>query len=253
MFKNKEMKIDAIIIEDEERARSSLSKMLELYCPQVNVIAQVESVQEAKVVIDSEGPKLVFLDIHLPKERGFKLFEYYKDGAFEVIFTTAYSEYTLLALRLSAVDYLMKPINKDELKEAILKAQNRISDRSIRKGISALREIIDSNFKKLPLPSSNGYVYVKIENVLYCEADRNYCNFHLEGGKKILVSKNLKNYEQVLVNFGFMRVNRSYIVNLKMIDSFTRSNGGEVVMSNSVTIPISSNIKNELLYRLNSY
>lgn len=247
------MELTAIIIEDELRARSSLRQMLIEYCPNVRVYAEAGTIQEAKTIISAESPDLVFLDIHLPQEDGFKLFDYFPNPTFEVIFTTAYSTYTLLALKLSAVDYLMKPISIKELKEAVVKAQGRTSNKKMTNNITALKSIIGSNFKKLPLPSGNGYVYVKIEDIIYCEANRNYCNFYLSPDKQILVSKNLKNYESILESFGFMRVNRSYIINLNFVESFSRSNGGEVIMSNATAIPVSANLKQMLLNKLNSY
>ncbi len=245
------MDLTAIIVEDEARARSSLKKMIKEYCPNVVVLDEASTIQEAKTIIQSKKPDLVFLDIHLPQEDGFKLFEYFPKPSFEVVFTTAYSNYSLMALKLSAVDYLLKPIAIKELKVAVEKAEERIVNKSLSNNINVLRSIIDSNFRKLPLPSGNGFVYVRVEDIIYCEADRNYTNFYLKGNKKVLVSKNLKNYESILETFAFMRINRSYIINLNLIDSFSRSNGGEVLMQNNVSIPVSQNLKEELLERLN--
>jgi len=244
--------MNAIIVDDEARARSVLRLLLEEYCPEVKVIGEAESIQSTLKLLKELNVELVFLDIQLPQEDGFKLFEYYKKPDFRTIFTTAYSKYTLMALRLSAIDYILKPINKNELISAVQKAKVEIDKEKLFSNIHALQKLLGSNFKKLPLPISNGYNYVSLENIIACEANRNYTNFYLIDGKKILVSKNLKTYESILVDASFMRISRSYIINLNFVESYLRTNGGEVLMSNQLTIPISANLKNELIEKMNS-
>jgi len=243
----------AIIVDDEARARSVLKHLLEEYCPEVMVVGEAENIQATLKLLKEQKVELVFLDIQLPQEDGFKLFEYHKEPQFRTIFTTAYSKYTLMALRLSAIDYILKPINKKELITAVQKAKTQIDKEKLFGNIHAIQKLISSNYKKLPLPIANGYNYVNLENIIACEANRNYTNFYLLDGKKILVSKNLKTYEGILEHANFMRISRSYIINLNFVESYLRTNGGEVLMSNQLTIPISANLKNELMEKMNAF
>lgn len=244
--------MNTIIVDDEPRARSVLKHLLGEFCPEVKVIGEANSIKATLELLKESKVELVLLDIQLPQENGFKLFEYHQQPDFKTIFTTAYSKYSLMALKLSAIDYLLKPINKKELIEAIQKAKSEIDKERLFNNINALKKLIGSNFKKLPLPIANGYNYVNIENIIACEANRNYTNFYLVDGKEILVSKNLKTYESILENASFMRISRSYIINLNFVESYLRTNGGEVLMSNQLTIPISANLKKGLIEKLSS-
>lgn len=247
------MSLRAIIVDDERRARNSLQLLLDKHCPEVEVIEEASNIMQAVKWINHHSPDVVFLDIHLPQQDGFKLFDYFSAPNFEVIFTTAYSQYSLLALRMAAVDYLLKPINKEELKSAVERAENRRNQRKLVNNISTLKNVFSSGFRKLALPNTNGYTYVNLEEIILCEANRNYTNVYLSDGRKILISKNLKTYEDILENFHFLRISRSHIVNLSFIESYSRTGGGEITLSNKMVLAVSANAKKNLVEKLNSW
>ena len=247
------MSLRAIIVDDERRARNSLQLLLDKYCPEVEVVAEASNIMEAVKWINHHSPDVVFLDIHLPQQDGFKLFDYFSAPNFEVIFTTAYSQYSLLALRMAAVDYLLKPINKEELKNAVQRAESRRDQRKLVSNISTLKSVFSSGFRKLALPNANGYTYVNLEEIVLCEANRNYTNVYLADGRKILISKNLKTYEDILENFHFLRISRSHIVNLSFVESYSRTSGGEITLSNKMVLAVSANAKKNLVDKLNSW
>ena len=241
------MTINAIIVDDESKSQNALKQLLEKYAEEVTVVAIAANVKEAVKLIQKHQPQLVFLDIQMPQENGFALFDYFSTVSFEIIFTTAYSQYAIMALRLAAVDYLLKPIDKSELQLAIQKAAKRIVQRISNQQLALLKDNLNHDLKKIALPHSNGYFFVDIKDIIQCEASRNYTYFYLANDQKILVSKNIGLYENLLGNFNFLRVNRSNIINLNHVISYSRARQGTITLSNDMIIPLSSNRRQQFL------
>jgi two-component system LytT family response regulator len=232
-----------IIIDDEQKAREILQKMLQRYfSKRIEVLAMADSVKQAVALINEHKPDLVFLDIEMPEENGLQLFSYFKVHNFDVIFTTAYEQYAINAIKFAALDYILKPINQIELGDAITKLEKK--DR-INKNTSLHIENLLHNlnlnsddFNKIVLPTIDGYELVKIRNIIYCKADGNYCDIYTVTNEIISISKPLKFVEDLLPKNSFFRPHKSFLINLNYIKSISRSNGGEIVLDNGKTIPI---------------
>ena len=237
------MQLNAIIVDDEEYSCKSLFFMIDGYCPKVKIRGIAKSVQEARQMLKSYEIDLVFLDIAMPNEDGFSLLPDLNKISGSVIFTTAYNQYALRALKASALDYLLKPIDIEELREAIEKAivwrgQNHIenhnfSNQSIQ--FNSLEENLNEIKKitKLNLPHLNGFHILNVNSIIYVEADSNYSVFNLENQGRVVVSKHLKEYEEILVTSGFCRIHKSTIINLKHLKNYSNKNGLIVCMSDS--------------------
>ena len=190
--------INAIIVDDERRGREALSNMVKDFCPQLTVVETVDTVASAIDAISRHKPELVFLDVELQGETGFDLLDQVPQANFEVIFTTAHENYALKAIKFSAIDYILKPISIDDLKEAVKKAEDKLSNKSLSENFDILlKNIKNSNKKqhKIALSSSEGYMFTEVSDILYCTADGNYTYFFTKTSGKILVSKNIKEYE----------------------------------------------------------
>lgn len=229
----------------------TLQRMLEKHCQQVEVVGTAANAMMAKQCIDQLKPDLVFLDIQMPGKSGLDLLSDLDNQDFEVIFVTAFNEYVLQALQFSAVDYLLKPVDEDRLIEAVGRAEKRISEE--RKGVQsdALLHNLEKAGKpeemRLCLPTLKGFIIVKLSEILYCEAERSYTIFHLEGGKNIVVSKALIEYEALLRDTTFLRVHKSFLINLLHVREYQRGEGGSVIMSNKAEIEISRRKKEAFL------
>ncbi len=246
------MKIKAIIIEDEIKSRDTLRNMLMLYCPNVEIIGEAMTVEEGRKLILKQKPDLVFLDIELPEKDGFYLFQYFPNPSFDVIFTTAYDQYAIQAFRIAAVDYLLKPINVDLLEEAIKRVIKIRKNKKNDNRLGILKSNYNArNFQKIALPSSNGYVFLEIKSIIACEASRSYTNIYTKAGEKYIVSKPLVFLEKSLQELRFFRINRSYIINLDFLKSYTRTHRGEVTLINGMTMSLSENKKEAFLSHLN--
>ena len=248
--------IAAIIVDDEERHHDTLSKMLRTFCPEIELTGNAYSVKEATDLIYSKKPLLVFLDIEMPGGNGFTLFDSFDDPPFEVIFTTAHDLYAINAIKYAALDYLMKPINIRELqsaieraKKVILKKDNASSNQKIDVLKSNLK-LEDKRFTKIALPSTNGIDFIAADNIIRAEAERSYSNFYLKGGKKILVSKPLKDYESLLEECNFFRIHKSHMINLNHIEKYIKGKGGYVIMNDGSHVDVSVRKKDDLLNRL---
>jgi len=247
--------ITAIIVDDEARSCDVLSKMLLQYCPDVDQLGIANNVSEASVLIEQKRPDLVFLDIHLPDGNGFDLMEQLDATTARVIFTTAYEEYALQALKCSAVDYLLKPISIDELIAAVWKCkrQNKpVPGSSLYKKLHQnLFQHEKGKLNTIGLATLNEIIFVTIENIVRLEAASNYTHFFLDNGEKITVSHTLKHYEDILPADVFMRVHQSHIINLSKVKKYIRGRGGYVIMNDGQNIDISPRNKEELLKALN--
>lgn len=238
----------AIIIEDEYHLREALSILIEMVAPEdVQIVGYAERADEAVKLIDRLKPDLVFMDIMLKEGTGFDVLNAVSHRAFHLIFTTAYEEHAVRAFKFSAVDYLLKPIDAEELKMAL----DRIKDMQERflgeKQLTELNSNLDKTPKRLVLPTQEAMHVVKIEQILRCETSGSYTTFYFTDGKKIIVSRPLKNYEDILLPPDFFRVHQSHLINVNYITSYSRE--GLVQMEDNTTIPISRGNK-EAFFRL---
>ncbi|UTW64284.1 response regulator transcription factor [bacterium SCSIO 12741] len=247
--------IRVIIVDDEEGARESLTNLLEKYVDDVKIIAKAESIASAMEKINKYKPDLVFLDIEMPFGSGFELLERMQPIDFNIIFVTAYDHYALKAIKFSALDYLLKPVDIDELRKAVDKhreTREAAPAESYQNLVENLRS--ESTERKLAIPDSNGIIFVKISDIIRCESDGNYTRIFLKTGKKILASKTLGEYESLLENEYFYRVHRSHLINLQHIKKYLKGEGGYVVMSDDSKVDVSRRKKSgfmEMLAEIN--
>ena len=243
------MVIRAIIVDDEENNRENLNSLIEEYCKDVEIVGFADSVDTAFKLIKSQKPDLVFLDIKMPKKDGFKLLESLNEINFEVIIVTAYNQYAIKAIRFCAVDYLLKPIDIVELTNAVENVSRRINQKLEN---DRLRQLITfMNNKSIPtkigLASQHKVEFVEISQICRCESDDNYTHVFLDTGEKMTISKTLKEYEEMLIDFGFIRVHQSHLVNSNHIKSYQKSDGGYITMYDGAVIPISRTKRNEII------
>lgn len=236
----------AIIVDDEAHARSLLSNTIKEHCKGIEIIAEAENVKEAVKLINKNNIELVFLDIEMPNENGFALFEYFDKPTFATIFCTAYSEFALQAFEVSAVDYLLKPVTISKLQDAIEKAIKMRGQNQILQSVNALRENITVNqLQKIALPLSDGLIFIKIDDILYFEADGSYTHV-ITNKEKYLVCKKIKEFHELLTNDSrFFRVHRSYLVNIQQIKKYSKKEGATLVFENNKVIPVAREKKNE--------
>lgn len=244
--------LKAIILEDEEDSRKLLSGFLKDYCPQIHLVADTDRVSSALDAISTFQPDLVFMDIQLSGETCFDLLDRLDERNFEIIFTTAYDSYMLKAIKLSAIDYLLKPINVPELKAAIEKAEKKRNQLGFNKSLEVLINNFRNNMQdhKIAITSNDGYVFVKISNILYLKSEGAYTYFFLKPNEKIVTSKNIKEYEDLLADHNFFRIHKSYIINMAEVTRYVRGEGGSVVMSDKATFDVSRRRKDDFLKML---
>ncbi len=240
------MKLNAIIVEDEETSREILRNYLKKYCPNVHILGEASNVDEALVLIRSNELDLVFLDVEMPYGNAFDLLDKVGDIDFETVFVTAYNHYAMDALNAHASYYLMKPISIDEL----IKAVDYVTE--IKTKEDALQDQIlvpktNAVNGKITIPLQDGFEVINTSDILYCKADDNYTEIFLNTNKKKLVSKTLKYFEDALNDTGFARVHKSYLVNVNEIVKYVKGKGGSVILSNGKEIMVSSAKKAELL------
>lgn len=245
--------IKAILIDDEVHCIDTLSILLSDYCPEVEVMDRCHSAKKGLEAIEKIKPELVFLDIEMPSMNGFELLEQFKQIPFSVIFTTSYDQYAIKAIRFSALDYLLKPIDPKELLVAVHKVQLQKTPPSVEQFRMLIDQIQhkDSGFTKIAVPTSEGFELVAAHHIVSCEADDNYSRIYLTNKKKITVCRSLKEIEEQLENFGyFIRVHHSHLVNLNEVTKYIRGEGGYLVMNDGSTVNVSRNRKDKLLSKL---
>lgn len=238
--------IKAVIIDDEERARRVLKNLIETYCEEVEVVAQCENVPEGVKQINALKPDVVFCDIEMPDYSGLELLQFFDKPDFEIIFATGYSEYALKAFEVSAVDYLLKPIQIEKLELAVEKLKSKLTQATMSSRLDTLKANFDSQqIQKVALPISEGLVFVDVKKIEILEADGAYTQVCLADGSTLLVSKKLKYFEQLLEGRSeFFRVHRSYIININGIAKYNR-NEGYILMENDKNVRISRDKKSE--------
>lgn len=251
--------LNAIIVDDEEFARSSLYFLLQENCDKVNIIGIAKSVAEAKNLLAQNNVDLIFLDIAMPGGNGFELIPQAQQANATVIFTTAYDQYALKAIKANALDYLLKPINIEELKDAVVKADKYIKlnkgENNRNESLHNLAEDLSdrSAIKKITLLSGQGYKLVDIDDIIHIEADSNYSVFNLINLEKIIVSKVLKDYEEILPEDRFVRIHKSSIVNLKYVKEYNSKNGLQVILDNGEAINVSRRRSSNVFDKIKAY
>ena len=248
--------IRAIIVEDEVRSRETLKSLLARFCPDVMVVAEAAGVQQGREAIAKNEPDLVFLDIEMPDGSGFRLLDNQTKAPFDVVFTTAFDQFAIKAIRYAALDYLLKPIVPDELQAAVEKVrQNKERKHNMRK-FEVLMNNLDTPLvepKKIVLSTIEKLHVVEVDRILRCESDNYYTHFYFTDGKHLLISKTLKDVEALLEGANFVRPHKSHLVNTRFIQNFSRDEGGYLTLSNGEKIPVSRRKKEkilELLHRL---
>lgn len=240
------MKLNSIIVEDEETSREILKNYLKKYCPNVNVLGEASNIEDALVLIRNQQLDLVFLDVEMPFGNAFDLLDKVGDINFETIFVTAYNQYALDALNAHASYYLMKPVSIDEL----IKAVDYVVE--IKTKEDALQDQVlvpkTSNINgKITIPQLDGFEVINTSDILYCKADDNYTEIYLNTNKKKLVSKTLKYFEDALNDSNFVRIHKSYLVNVNEVVKYVKGKGGSVVLSNGKEIMVSASKKSDFL------
>jgi two-component system LytT family response regulator len=244
----------AVIVDDEQNAVEALALMLAGYCANVRVVGKALSSREAVELIREKRPDLVFLDIEMPRQTGFSVLEAFPERDFAVIFVTAYDHYAIQAIKFSALDYLLKPVDRDELILAVERAKSaRASMVSLHGNFRVLRENLTSQVPEtLALPIFEGFEFVRIKEILRVEASGRYSVVHFLGGKTLTVSRNLGEFEKLLDGLGFHRVHHSHLVSLAHAKSYLRQDGGTVVMADGAHVPVARTKKEAFLRRMKS-
>lgn len=246
----------AVIVDDEPDGVRTLRKMLEKHCPNITIAATCNDADSAKQEIYNSDPDLVFLDINMPGKNGFELLSEIKGKSFEIIFVTAHNEYLLKALQYSAADYLLKPVDEDRLTEAVERVETRLKSGKEERRTALMHNLSNITAPaemRLCLPTMKGFIILKLDDIVYCEAERSYSLFHLQDGRTIMVSKPLSVYDVILQDTSFLRVHKSFLINLHHVKEYQRGEGGVVIMSNDAEIEISRRRKELFLLKVNQF
>ncbi|NIU00759.1 MAG: response regulator [Nitrosopumilaceae archaeon] len=253
--------IRSLIIDDEAKSRKLLKNLLNTYCTNVEIVGLADSVQSGLDMIHTLHPDLIFLDIILGDESAFDLLNHLEQINFEIIFTTAHHEYAIKAIRFSALDYLVKPLNIEELEEAVQKVEKKMTEKATQQSINQPllnfienQRCVSASYHKIGLPTMGGLHFVFVKEIFLCKAEGNYTKIFLKD-EQLLVTKTLKEYEELLLDYNFFRVHRSYLINLTHIQDYTRTNklldnegdGGCVTLINNLEIPVSRDKRKTLL------
>ncbi len=244
--------IKAIIVDDEPKCCKTLSALLDRFCPEIEVTAVCSNGLEALTKIREHSPSLVFLDVEMPKMNGFEMLAQIPTINFHLIFTTSYDQYALKAFRFSAIDYLLKPIDRDELQISVQKVVRQMQI-PVPQQLEIMMEKINQPAKpinRIALPTMEGLQMILVENIIRCESDDNYTILFLKDKKKLIVSSTLKDIELMLDEHPFVRVHRSHMVNLNEIEKYLKGEGGNVIMSDGSAIDVSRSKKETLLKKL---
>ncbi|MFD2874268.1 LytR/AlgR family response regulator transcription factor [Mucilaginibacter ximonensis] len=249
------MSIKAIIVDDEANNIENLQLIIKAYCPEVDVIATAQNADEGLTMIQRYQPDLLFLDIQMPQRSGFDLLAAIPQIDFEIIFITAYDKYGIRAIKFSALDYLLKPINIDEFKAAVLKARKKIESKKHNLSIENLLHYIKAGntaIPKIALPTLKEIMYVKVTDIVRCEASNSYTLFYLQNGEQVLVCKTLREFADLLKPYNFIRSHQSHLVNINFIKSYLSEDGGTLLLINAQKVPISRQNRETVKSALNN-
>jgi len=239
---------EAIIVDDKPINAQTLELLLTEYCPSITVTGTAGSVDEAYALIAEKHPRIVFLDIEMPTGSGFDLLHKFSKVPFEVIFTTAYSDYAIDAFKENALDYLLKPISIPDLQQAVAKAENQIKLKEINQQLSRyldpLRSLLPA---KIGLPTQDGLLFINQEEIVRCEASGSYSRLYINNDKKIMVSLLLREVEEMLFGCNFIRIHNSHIVNTRFVTQYVRGRGGTAIMEDGSEVEVAASRKNDFL------
>ena len=245
--------IKAIIVDDEQHCIDALQTMLEKKCPGVNVTGSAKSVKDAKGLVDELQPDLVFLDVEMPYQNGFELLLLFEKVNFDVIFTTAYEQYALKAIKFNALDYLLKPFSVKELQDALEKFREKKINKLKDTGVSPMdvflqnMKTMQQTHKKIALPTINGLVFMPVQNIVRCESTGNYTRIFFTDKKNLMVSRPLKEFEELLSDVDFFRVHNSHLINMQQMQSYIQGEGGFALMSDGTQVEVSRRRKADFL------
>ena len=248
--------ITAIIIDDEAKGRMALREKLAAYCPEINILAEASNGQEAISLIKQNTPQLIFLDIEMPRMDGFEMLNILPEKNFQIIFTTAYDQYAIKAIKYAAFDYLLKPIDIEELRTAVSKVvfANQQTENGENTQTKKQVELLIQNiqhpkkqFNKLAIPTLEGLIFYDIKDIIHLEANSNYTNIYLLNNQKIIASKTLKEFEELLPEDTFFRTHHSHLINLNYIKRYIKGDGGQIELGNGNYVDVSRRKKDEFL------
>ncbi|HLK29173.1 MAG TPA: LytTR family DNA-binding domain-containing protein [Puia sp.] len=233
----------AIIIDDEQNNIDNLIKLLQKYCPDVIISAAAMNADDGRKIIIEQKPDLIFLDIQMPGKNGFDLLKSLSNHDFEIIFVTAFDKYGIQAVKFAAIDYLLKPINIEELKQAVNKAIGKTKQKKQNLQLENLLQLLQETQQKqehrIALPTAKEIRFARTEDIIRCESSNNYTSFFLASGEKLIVSKPIYEYEELLSDYGFIRCHQSHLVNKKFIKSLLKEDGGFLLLEDNSQIPVS--------------
>ena len=242
--------LKAIIIDDERSSRHALRQKLVNHCPVVNIIAECENGEEGIKSIEDNKPDIVFLDIEMPRMNGFTMLQQLKNKNFEVIFITAYDHYAIKAIKFSALDYLVKPVEVADLKDAVEKVAQKREQLGVNNQLELLlQNLLDekSAHQRIAISSMEGLQFIITDEIIYLEAKSNYTNFYLTGNRKITAAKTMKDFEELLPASLFIRIHHSYLINKNGVEKYIKGDGGQVVMKNGVILDVARRKKEEFM------
>lgn len=248
------MNIRAVVVEDEEISRETLVNYIKKYCDGVDVVGEGADMKQGVEVINEMKPDLVFLDVEMPFGNAFDLLEKVDNPTFETIFVTAYSNYAIKAINYSASYYILKPVDIDELVKALDKVKERLNDKDADPAlhtkvlIDNIKTVSDQQ-KKVVLPVMDGFEVVQVKDIIRCQGNDNFTDFYLRDGSKKMICRTLKFYEDILEEFGFMRIHRSHLVNLEYVTAYKKGKGGHVEMIDGSSVDVSPSKKKEFVER----
>ncbi|HUX56527.1 MAG TPA: LytTR family DNA-binding domain-containing protein [Bacteroidales bacterium] len=247
--------MNVIIVDDELSVRNTITKLLTEQFPDIKIISSVGTINAGYEAILQHAPELLFLDVELPDGTGFDLLKMVSPVNFKVIFITGHQEYALDAIKVSALDYILKPFDTDELRSAVEKAKEVINHEEEQLKLQALNENLQGKkqLKRIILPTSEHLHIVSISDIIRAEADSNYTTFWLTVGKKIMVSRTIKEYEGMLSGSGLIRVHQSHLVNINHIDRFVKRDGGYLQLKDGTNIPVSVNLKKQVVQAIKDH
>ena len=244
--------IKAVLIDDDDNLRNGMKSLLFRYAPDIDIVGEADSVETGTELLLLHSPQVVFLDIHLGDGSGFDLLEEVNRKGklnFQIVFITAHEQYAIKAFRFSALDFLLKPVDPDELEKVIDKIKNVLDKNDNVAHIDLLLENIRkkvTNFKRIALSNSDGIHLFDVSDIIRCESEDNYTKFYIKNNKPVLISKTLKEYEDLLTEHGFERIHQSHLINLSFLKSYIKKDGGYVVMADNTHLPISQRKKERL-------
>jgi two-component system, LytTR family, response regulator len=249
--------LKAILIDDEPRGISSMQKLLQINCPEVNVIGTYTDADEAIKMVRGQQPDVIFLDIAMPVKNGFELLKELKGMNFEVIFVTAHNQFMIEAFHFSAIDYLLKPVEDNLLIDAVNRAKKRLAEKSGSKNVETflhnLKQKQSPTKMRLCIPSLKGFQVIELDDILYAESSGNYTNLYFLNKPMVCTSKPMHEYEKLLEDAGFVRIHKSILVNLLHVKEYLRGEGGSVILSNGHEVEVARRKKDLLIAKMKEY